>query len=607
MRFQFRGLRAYQLLRTAFDLWRQQGGRTLLLRLVHWLEGERRYHDAPARPTNAHPYTITIDPRLPRLTIYPAADTNYHRFIQQFEPSPADLRHQCQTPLPVQLTLVTEWTPHMELTLGSVLTQTHAGWHWFITGSDVKIATHPSITVLPLGAPLTVTTTHVVLLTAGDVLAPHALYTVAAYLTEHPTADLLYTDGDTLDASQCRTRPHFWPDWSPELLLSTNLGADLLIVRQDFLPTCQQESISRWELTLRLSEQTDRIHHLPHILVHHPALSRDAIHSVRPTSEFHRHLARYPLTDLHITAGRITWSMDWPRVSIIIPSRDHAAILENCLRSLYTLTDYPAFDVTIVDTGSTDPATFDLYRAYPQVRVVNDAQQPFNFSHACNFGAAGADGQLFLFLNNDTQVIQADWLKRMVQWFAIDAVGIVGCKLLYPHTDTIQHGGVIVGLGGMAGHLFQQLPDPSTGLFGDTGWYRNFLAVTAACLLICADLFRAVGGFEEEFMLNYSDVDLCLKAHAASQRIVYTPDAVLWHYEGTTHRARIPRRDFETAARRWESVLRAGDPYFNPNLSVNNATPRLRPHPDDNAFDVHQGLMQRLPAKPIIQLPDDLL
>jgi O-antigen biosynthesis protein len=566
--------RGYQLLNTSLTIWRTGGSGAFAKSLGRWLRGERRYYHSRRRRWFARPYRTHLGSDV--LTIYPAVNTEYQFFIRQFEPSLEDLEQQhAQTWVsPVKFSVVTSDPP---------ATQTYPCWEC----ASLDSASGDWI----------------VLLGSGDVLAPHALYTLACYLREHPDTDVLYSDTDHLDARGRRCNPLFKPDWSPELLLSANICRDLLAFRRELLPLYKE---SVWEFVLRAAELGKRFAHVPGVLYHRrrPAADEDRRTVVQS------HLQRTGLHDVQVKESGVTWSMDWPHVSIIIPSKDQAAVLETCLHSLFALTDYPAFDVTVVDTGSRETATFDLYQRYgadSRFRVVVDREQPFNFSRACNIGAQDARGRAILFLNNDTQVLHADWLRRMVQWFAREGVGIVGCKLLYPNTRTIQHGGVIVGLGGLAAHLFQQQPDDADGIFGSARWYRNFLAVTAACLLIRTEVFRAVGGFEEEFLLNYSDVDLCLKVHTAGWRIVYTPDVTLWHHEGLTHRARIPRRDFEIAAYRWEAVLRAGDPYFNRYLSVHSADPRLIPHPADEAFAVHQTVMNRLPDKVIIQLPDDLL
>ncbi|HEY4491735.1 MAG TPA: glycosyltransferase family 2 protein, partial [Acidobacteriota bacterium] len=214
-------------------------------------------------------------------------------------------------------------------------------------------------------------------------------------------------------------------------------------------------------------------------------------------------------------------------------------------------------------------------------------------------------GELLLFLNNDTEFLQPDGLDRMAQWFDREKVAIVGAKLLYPG-ERIQHAGVIVGMGGLASHLFLNEREEIRTIFGFDVCYRNLSAVTGACLMIARAVFEELGGFDEEFQLNYSDVDLCLRARQLEYRVVYTPDARLLHHESATHKRRIPRSDFELASKKWQDWLRRGDPFFNENLSYRNSMPSFRGNRKECSQLVNIELMKRIPQKDILLLPDDL-
>jgi GT2 family glycosyltransferase len=317
-------------------------------------------------------------------------------------------------------------------------------------------------------------------------------------------------------------------------------------------------------------------------------------------------LPTHPIHRVHPLA---TWDIPHERkVSIIIPSRDQANMLAQCLDGLFELTTYRNFEVVVVDTGSTDPETEKLYAQWADQPAFNliHMPEPFNFSKACNLGAQSSSGELLLFLNNDIKFLHGDWLHLMAQWFERSGVGIVGAKLLYPN-GKIQHAGVILGAGGMASHLFMRYVENVSTMFGSDGWYRNLLAVTGACMLISRKAFNAVDGFDEKFILNYSDVDLCLRVHEAGYRIVYTPHVKLLHYEGTSHKGRIPRSDFERGDKKWRRWFQSGDPYFNPNLSYQSDWPIFRRGIYDTSLNEHLRLMASLPDKKIITLPDDLL
>jgi GT2 family glycosyltransferase len=213
---------------------------------------------------------------------------------------------------------------------------------------------------------------------------------------------------------------------------------------------------------------------------------------------------------------------------------------------------------------------------------------------------------LILFLNNDTMVLHEDWLHRMVQWFDLKDVGSVGAKLLYPD-GTLQHAGVIVGLGGIADHLFAGQPEHLSTIFGSDGWYRNLSAVTAACMLVSRKAFNDVDGFDEGYTLNYSDVDLCMKIRDQGWRIVYTPDVRLIHYEHKSHNRNVPRSDFTYSSRRFrETHFLDRDPYFNCNLSYMSTYPIFNKSKSDHPLELNRRLLSRLPKKSMLQLPDDL-
>jgi GT2 family glycosyltransferase len=394
--------------------------------------------------------------------------------------------------------------------------------------------------------------------------------------------------------------------------LITRLGA----------PDVSRRSAALWEFALRALRAGEQFHHIPRILAHRaggaspieleerlPAAWRASRVS---TLTGHLSAAGLPRPACRVEYGQpaqCSWSVDPARrLSIVIPSRDQVSLLQPCLRGLMQATAYPSIDVTVVDTGSLEPETRDLYTRYasdPRFTTVA-FDGPFNFGAACNLGARATTGELILFLNNDTEVLEPGWLEAMAKWFALDGIGAVGAKLLYPD-GRIQHAGVVVGMGGLASHLFQGAREGTHSIFGTPEQVRNVSAVTGACMLVSRRAFEDVGAFDESFELNYSDVDLCLRLRHAGWRIVYEPQARLLHHESRSHLRHIPRRDFELASELWTARGDLdGDPYFNPNLSYMSSLPIFNRGPHDHPRPLNRRLMRRLPRKEILTLPDDV-
>ncbi|GAB4515836.1 MAG: hypothetical protein OHK0046_19930 [Anaerolineae bacterium] len=461
------------------------------------------------------------------------------------------------------------------------------------TRQSLQAQIYPHWSMMEAGAALTAD--YVVLVNTGDTLAINALFKTAEAVHNFEQPALLYADCDRLNAAGERVDPFFKPDFSPEMMLSVNLLGDLLVVRRDLWVG---EMESRWDHAFRLIESVpkgQRIHHIPHVLYHRRTAPENGQQAVAA------HLLRTGIREAIITEDsydllRARWQLEpTRRVSIIIPSRDQPELVERCLSTLFEQTDYPDFQVILVDTGSVDPATYVLYEWFdrdPRFSLVH-YEGVFNFSRACNLGAEVADGDLLLFLNNDTEILHADWLHRMAQWFARPGVGMVGAKLLYPD-GRIQHAGVILGLHGLAAHIFALMSEHSQTIYGSESWYRNYVAVTGACMMVSRAVFDQVGGFEEAYQLNYSDVELCIRAVEAGYRVVYTPDARLKHHESATHQKQIPIADTALFNQRLQGYLRRGDPYFNSNLSYRAAVPAFQRDADDTPANNNAIMIAKL-------------
>jgi GT2 family glycosyltransferase len=283
-------------------------------------------------------------------------------------------------------------------------------------------------------------------------------------------------------------------------------------------------------------------------------------------------------------------------VSIVIPNRDAARVLKQCVKGLLHETSYPDIELVIVDNGSIDPEVVELYRSLEREgrAVIVAFNRPFNFSAACNAGAAAARGDLLLFLNNDIEVIHPDWLDELVRWAQQPDVGIVGAKLLYPDR-TIQHAGVVFGLG-LVGHIFSRAPEGASGVFGSSDCYRDYLAVTGACQMMRKDVFRQLGGYDERFRLVFSDVVLCLEARKAGYRVVYTPHARLVHHESYTRKREDSPEDMELLARYLRASGFVEDPYLHPELNPRFLVPALRPPFDPAPRQVIREYVDRVLA-----------
>ncbi|MGB2895748.1 MAG: glycosyltransferase family 2 protein, partial [Anaerolineales bacterium] len=425
----------------------------------------------------------------------------------------------------------------------------------------------------------------------GECLAKSALWEVKKYLEDNPEVEMVYTDEDQLDLRGRRHTPWFKPDWSPELLYSVNYLQPLFIRRHIIEKDTENglqcdgeiDLISLWESCIT---GRHRVGHLPKILLHRLAPQDGGYQDPSAAQGMHtnwveRRFRKLGKKSVKVTQPtsqgfRISWATDNPLVSIIIPTKDHLQILDRCLRSLTKKTAYPKYEILILDSGKPG-TTHDLIAQYSSAEIiikVFPTESPFNYSRTNNEGARAAAGELLLFLNDDVEIIDGDWLEEMVRWAELPEIGAVGAKLLYPN-KTIQHLGVILGLGGHANHVFLGAEEDDDGPYGPTDWYRNYLAITGACMMVRREEFESVGGFNEDYKLAFSDIELCLRIIEKGLRVMVTPHARLIHREGISRGRYMPVEDIVLAADAFLHWIKAGDPYFNPNLSYANPYPRL--------------------------------
>jgi GT2 family glycosyltransferase len=430
-----------------------------------------------------------------------------------------------------------------------------------------------------------------------DVLLPNALYETVKAINENPDIDLIYSDEDKIEDEKSHVEPFFKPDWSPEFLLSCNVITHFATIRHSLMKQVGgfrngSEGAQDWDLFLRITELTDKIYHIPKIIyswrktanstaqaskskpyayINQKKVLRDAIarRKLAASVEAHKYMGFW----------RVKYEIDTsPMVSVVIPSKDSYSYLKRCLESVFEETNYPNFEVVVVDTGSTEKKVLEYYEklnnGIDNFKLVKwRSNNGFNFAAACNEGAKAAECEYLLFLNNDTEVMDASWIGDLLEHAQRKDVGAVGCKLLF-EDETIQHAGVVLSKRDVAFHPFYGLNE-KTDIFSNIyiNNIRNVAAVTGACLMVSKKKFNEVGGFDKKLRVTYNDVDLCLKLLKAGYLNIYTPFASLTHYESkSVGKITSSERDqnewkeaFELMQQRWNKYLER-DPYYNDNF-----------------------------------------
>lgn len=453
---------------------------------------------------------------------------------------------------------------------------------------------------------------YVGLLDHDDELTRDALLE-AALAIEAGNPDIIYSDEDKLDTDGRHCEPHFKPDFSLEYFLSINYLCHFSVIRRKLLEDIGGfrtgfDGAQDFDLLLRATEHGGRVMHIPKILYHwrkiesstasrsgaKPAASDAGLRALRESVQ-RRGIDAAVEPGPYSTTYRVRRAIiGKPLVSIILPFRDKPELLAMCVRSILARTDYPHFEIVGIDNGSTDAVThalMDELRAKDaRVRFIRH-DVPFNYSAINNFGARQADGEHLLFLNNDTEIFDGGWLRAMLEHSQRADVGVVGAKLLYPD-DRIQHGGVIVGIGGVAGHAHLLQPGDHPGYFARAQLPQELSAVTFACAMTRRAVFEQMGGLNErELTIAFNDIDYCLRVREAGYLVVYTPYAALYHHESRTRGYEDnPEKQTRFAGeiaymqQRHAAILQRGDPYYNPNLRL-----------DLHDFSPRPGYVETLP------------
>ena len=437
----------------------------------------------------------------------------------------------------------------------------------------------------------------------GDVLAPHAVYPLQMAILDSG-ADFLYSDEALFKKSIRRPMvAHFKPDFAPDYLVCCNYICHLSAFKRSLYfeaggERSECDGSQDHDLFLRLTDRLDetQIYHIPQVLyywrVHggstsggtaaKPYVARAAKKAIADHLE--RTGQRGEVRDgLYPSTYKVDYEIEGePLVSILIPNMDHTGDLEKCLSSVYKKTSWNNFEVIVIENNSKEAATFDYYKkiagpgGYPRCRVVEyKAEGGFNFSAINNFGRKAAKGDYLLLLNNDVEVINREWLTELLMQASRPGVAMCGAMLYYPD-DTIQHAGIITGLGGYAGHSHKYRPRTSGGYMFRAATVQDFSAVTAACMLVRTQVFDALNGLDEGFTVAFNDVDFCLRARRAGWRVVWTPYAQLYHYEsksrGIDEKDKAKKARFAGEQKRLterfgrENLIR--DPYYNPGLTL---------------------------------------
>ena len=440
---------------------------------------------------------------------------------------------------------------------------------------------------------------YIALIDHDDVIEKNALYEVVNRLNENKNIDFIYTDEDKFENNiNERYSPFFKPDFSPDFLRSNNYICHLSIIRKKLIEKVglfrsEYDGAQDYDLFLRVSEQTSEIVHIPKVLyhwrVHNLSTSKNmeqksyAIEAGKKAIEEHCRRINLNIKSVEeekpLGLYRVKYDLkEKPLISIIIPNKDSLKYLKRAINSIKKST-YDNYEIIIVENNSKSKKIFKYYNKVEKenkIKVIYYKETGFNFSKINNYAIKHAKGEYIVLLNNDVKIINENWLEEMLGLCQRKEVGIVGAKLLYKD-NTIQHVGVVLGMGGIAGHVNKNINAKASGYFGRAKVINNYSAVTAACLMTKKELYKQVNGLNEELAVAFNDIDFCLKIRELNKLVIYTPYTKLYHYESksrgyedTPEKQKRFNSEINTFYNKWKEVLEKGDPYYNINLSLDS-------------------------------------
>ena len=562
----------------------------------------------------------------------PEKTDDYEQWILKHRPDKKTLRKQKKTvfqkkPLiSIVVPLYQTPEPYLRELIDSVKAQSYENWQLCLADGSPddrlkgfldrnygkenrivyrKLEQNGGISVNTNEAVMLATGEYLMLCDHDDTLEPDALYEITKAINEKDAPDVLYTDEDKVSMDgKHYFDPNFKPDYNLFRLRENNYICHIFVVKKALtdrvgLLRTEFDGAQDYDFIFRCCEEADKVVHIPKVL-YHWRCHMDST-AADPESKAYAYQAGRRAIKEHYQRMGIDASVEmterpgWyrsyvkiqdnPKISIIIPNKDHIEDLELCLFSLTKRSTYKNYEILIVENNSEKPETFEYYKKlpdrYPKVKVLT-WEKEFNYSAINNFAAKQAEGVYLLFLNNDVEILTPQWMEEMLQICQQKDVAITGAKLYYPD-DTIQHACVVLGLGGIAGHIMCKASREDPGYFGRTVTVQEISAVTAACMMIRTEDFWNAGGFDETFQVAFNDIDLCMKVRAAGKKIVFTPYAELYHYESKSRGLEdTPEKQFrfdkevKAFEAKWSEQLAKGDPYYSPNLSVTEGDCSLR-------------------------------
>lgn len=560
-----------------------------------------------------------------KLTEISNRPVDYGKWLPQHLPSPSELEKQRKTKfaympkISLVVPLYKTKEEYLKQLVDSIKAQTYSNWELCLSdgsGKDSPIketlmkyeAQDSRIKVIYPDGPLKISenTNAAISIATGelvafgdhdDILTENAFFECIKALNEDETIEVLYSDEDKMSIHGNRFfLPHFKPDFNLDLLCTVNYICHLFVVKRPLLDKVgmlrpEYDGAQDYDFIFRCVEATSHIYHIPKILYHwrsHEDSTAENPESKLYAFEAGRRAIQAHFDRLHIKAEvykgeylglyRTRYIRDYdPLVSILIPNKDHIRDLDRCISSIEEKSSYKNYEYIIIENNSTEQETFSYYKELeaknPKAHVVY-WDGPFNYSEINNFGASYAKGEYLLLLNNDTEVINSDWIEELLGYCMRPDVGIVGARLYY-EDDTIQHAGVVLGFGGIAGHCFVQQPRANTGYCHRIICAQNYSAVTAACMMVKKNVFDQVKGLSPDLAVAFNDIDFCLKVRNEGYLVVYNPYVELYHYESksrgledTPEKMARFNKEIATLEAHWPDIFKKPDPYYNPNLTL---------------------------------------